>query len=78
MMFQALDNGDVELTQMANISNDYFCTEFLLNFPQAGNHTLKIDCRVLDSNDISWDIDCNSEISVKSFREKKHSSTVKP
>ncbi|XP_067938962.1 integrator complex subunit 7-like [Watersipora subatra] len=68
---------DIDLSNTVSLSNEYFNTEFLLSFPQPGQHTVKVVCQALDANGIKWDINCSAEILVKSYKEKKHSTYMK-
>ena len=77
ILFQGSVSSDIDLESTVKLTNEYFSTEFLLSFPEPGLHTAKIVCYMLDCNDIKWDINCNAEIVVKSYKEKKHSSLMK-
>ena len=77
LLFQGSVSSDIDLESTVKLTNEYFSTEFLLSFPEPGLHTAKIVCYMLDCNDIKWDINCNAEIVVKSYKEKKHSSLMK-
>ena len=77
MCLQGVVSSDIDLESTVKLSNEYFSTEFLLSFTEPGIHTAKIVCYMLDSNDIKWDINCNADVVVKSYKEKKHSSLMK-
>ncbi|KAF6026077.1 hypothetical protein EB796_015613 [Bugula neritina] len=68
---------ETNLQNTVKVVNEYFCTDFLLAFPLPGIHSVKIACKVIDCNDIHWDIGCTADITVKSYKEKKHSSLMK-
>lgn len=65
------------MSSTVKVSNDYFSSEFLLGFPEPGQHNVRIVCKVVDCNGIDWDIDCSADVAVKAFREKKHSTLMK-
>lgn len=52
--------------------NDYFSCELLLSFPVAGQHTVYVDCAVLDENGVMWRTGPKMSITVKSYDEAAH------
>lgn len=64
-----LDNMTNEMEQRVEPHNDYFSTQFLLNFAVLGNHSVTVEASVADSNGIVWKTGPKSTIAIKSLED---------
>lgn len=49
--------------------NDYFSTQFLLNFSILGSHTVNVEASVVDESGIEWKTGPKTTVSVKSLED---------
>lgn len=71
-----IDSLTNEMEQMVEPHNDYFSTQFLLNFSVAGTHCLTVESSVRDHNGIIWKTGPKTTVLVKS-QEDPHSQQVR-
>ncbi|XP_001510160.1 integrator complex subunit 7 [Ornithorhynchus anatinus] len=64
-----LDNMTNEMEQRVEPHNDYFSTQFLLNFAILGTHNITVESSVKDSNGIVWKTGPKTTIFVKSLED---------
>ncbi|XP_028676160.1 integrator complex subunit 7 [Erpetoichthys calabaricus] len=64
-----LDNMTNEMEQRVEPHNDYFSTQFLLNFAILGNHTVTVEASVVDSDGVVWKTGPKTTVSVKSLED---------
>lgn len=58
-----------EMEQRVEPHNDYFSTQFLLNFVILGTHNITVESSVIDSNGIVWKTGPKTTIFVKSLED---------
>ncbi|XP_068041853.1 integrator complex subunit 7 [Anomalospiza imberbis] len=64
-----LDNMTNEMEQRVEPHNDYFSTQFLLNFVILGTHNITVESSVIDSNGTVWKTGPKTTIFVKSLED---------
>ncbi|KAJ7422985.1 Integrator complex subunit 7 [Pitangus sulphuratus] len=64
-----IDNMTNEMEQRVEPHNDYFSTQFLLNFVILGTHNITVESSVIDSNGIVWKTGPKTTIFVKSLED---------
>ncbi|XP_030051928.1 integrator complex subunit 7 isoform X1 [Microcaecilia unicolor] len=64
-----IDNTMNEMEQRVEPHNDYFSTQFLLNFAILGTHSITVESSVIDSNGIVWKTGPKNTIFVKSLED---------
>ncbi|KYO43640.1 integrator complex subunit 7 isoform C [Alligator mississippiensis] len=64
-----IDNMTNEMEQRVEPHNDYFSTQFLLNFAILGTHNITVESSVIDSNGIVWKTGPKTTIFVKSLED---------
>ncbi|XP_065487189.1 integrator complex subunit 7 isoform X2 [Caloenas nicobarica] len=64
-----IDNMTNEMEQRVEPHNDYFSTQFLLNFVILGTHNITVESSVIDSNGIVWKTGPKTTILVKSLED---------
>ncbi|XP_066562651.1 integrator complex subunit 7 [Amia ocellicauda] len=64
-----LDNMTNEMEQRVEPHNDYFSTQFLLNFAVLGNHTVTVEASVVDGSGIVWKTGPKTTIAIKSLED---------
>ncbi|NXP00078.1 INT7 protein, partial [Certhia brachydactyla] len=64
-----IDNMTNEMEQRVEPHNDYFSTQFLLNFVILGTHNISVESSVIDSNGIVWKTGPKTTIFVKSLED---------
>ena len=64
-----IDNMTNEMEQRVEPHNDYFSTQFLLNFVILGTHNITVESSVIDSNGIIWKTGPKTTIFVKSLED---------
>ncbi|KAI6071880.1 Integrator complex subunit 7 [Aix galericulata] len=64
-----IDNMSNEMEQRVEPHNDYFSTQFLLNFVILGTHNITVESSVIDSNGIVWKTGPKTTIFVKSLED---------
>ncbi|XP_014108361.1 PREDICTED: integrator complex subunit 7 [Pseudopodoces humilis] len=64
-----IDNMTNEMEQKVEPHNDYFSTQFLLNFVILGTHNITVESSVIDSNGIVWKTGPKTTIFVKSLED---------
>nr|XP_014347762.1 PREDICTED: integrator complex subunit 7 [Latimeria chalumnae] len=64
-----LENLTNEMEQRVQPHNDYFSTQFLLNFAVLGNHSITVEASVADSNGIIWKTGPKTTIAAKSLED---------
>uniref|UniRef100_W5NHT9 Integrator complex subunit 7 n=1 Tax=Lepisosteus oculatus TaxID=7918 RepID=W5NHT9_LEPOC len=64
-----LDNMTNEMEQRVEPHNDYFSTQFLLNFAVLGNHTVTVEASVVDCNGIVWKTGPKTTLAIKSLED---------
>ncbi|CAG01530.1 unnamed protein product [Tetraodon nigroviridis] len=65
----ALDSKTNEIEQRVEPHNDYFSTQFLLNFSILGTHTVTVEASVVDESGIEWKTGPKTTVSVKSLED---------
>ncbi|TWW68712.1 Integrator complex subunit 7 [Takifugu flavidus] len=65
----ALDTKTNEIEQRVEPHNDYFSTQFLLNFSILGTHTVTVEASVVDDDGIEWKTGPKTTVSVKSLED---------
>uniref|UniRef100_I3JFF9 Integrator complex subunit 7 n=1 Tax=Oreochromis niloticus TaxID=8128 RepID=I3JFF9_ORENI len=64
-----LDTKTNEIKQRVEPHNDYFSTQFLLNFSILGTHTVTVEASVVDESGIEWKTGPKTTVSVKSLED---------
>ncbi|XP_006888025.1 PREDICTED: integrator complex subunit 7-like isoform X1 [Elephantulus edwardii] len=64
-----IDNMTNEMEQRVEPHNDYFSTQFLLNFTILGTHNITVESSVKDANGIVWKTGPRTTIFVKSLED---------
>ncbi|XP_019491002.1 PREDICTED: integrator complex subunit 7 [Hipposideros armiger] len=64
-----IDNMTNEMEQRVEPHNDYFSTQFLLNFAILGTHNITVESSVKDANGIVWRTGPRTTIFVKSLED---------
>ncbi|KAM4814928.1 integrator complex subunit 7 isoform 3-T3 [Thomomys bottae] len=64
-----IDNMTNEMEQKVEPHNDYFSTQFLLNFAILGTHNITVESSVKDANGIVWKTGPRTTIFVKSLED---------
>uniref|UniRef100_A0A8D2BL35 Integrator complex subunit 7 n=1 Tax=Sus scrofa TaxID=9823 RepID=A0A8D2BL35_PIG len=64
-----IDNMTNEMEQRVEPHNDYFSTQFLLNFAVLGTHNITVESSVKDANGIVWKTGPRTTIFVKSLED---------
>ncbi|NXM86111.1 INT7 protein, partial [Oenanthe oenanthe] len=64
-----IDSMTNEMEQRVEPHNDYFSTQFLLNFVILGTHNITVESSVIDSNGIVWKTGPKTTIFVKSLED---------
>uniref|UniRef100_A0A7N6B2M2 Integrator complex subunit 7 n=1 Tax=Anabas testudineus TaxID=64144 RepID=A0A7N6B2M2_ANATE len=64
-----LDSKTNEIEQRVEPHNDYFSTQFLLNFSILGTHTVTVEASVVDESGIEWKTGPKTTVSVKSMED---------
>ncbi len=58
-----------EIEQKVEPHNDYFSTQFLLNFSILGTHMVSVEASVVDTSGIEWKTGPKITVSVKSLED---------
>uniref|UniRef100_A0A9J7XNG5 Integrator complex subunit 7 n=1 Tax=Cyprinus carpio carpio TaxID=630221 RepID=A0A9J7XNG5_CYPCA len=64
-----LDSKTNEIEQKVEPHNDYFSTQFLLNFSILGTHMVSVEASVVDTSGIEWKTGPKITVSVKSLED---------
>ncbi|PWA27411.1 hypothetical protein CCH79_00000470, partial [Gambusia affinis] len=64
-----LDSKTNEIEQRVEPHNDYFSTQFLLNFSILGTHVVTVEASVVDESGIEWKTGPKTMVSVKSMED---------
>ncbi|XP_015243468.1 PREDICTED: integrator complex subunit 7 [Cyprinodon variegatus] len=64
-----LDSKTNEIEQRVEPHNDYFSTQFLLNFSILGTHVVTVEASVVDESGIEWKTGPKTTVSVKSLED---------
>uniref|UniRef100_A0AAQ4P8Z8 Integrator complex subunit 7 n=1 Tax=Gasterosteus aculeatus aculeatus TaxID=481459 RepID=A0AAQ4P8Z8_GASAC len=64
-----LDTKTNEIEQRVGPHNDYFSTQFLLNFSVLGTHTVTVEASVVDESGTEWKTGPKTTVSVKSLED---------
>ncbi|KAI2651744.1 Integrator complex subunit 7 [Labeo rohita] len=64
-----LDSKTNEIEQKVEPHNDYFSTQFLLNFSILGTHLVSVEASVVDTSGIEWKTGPKTTVSVKSLED---------
>uniref|UniRef100_A0A8K9XLF4 Integrator complex subunit 7 n=1 Tax=Oncorhynchus mykiss TaxID=8022 RepID=A0A8K9XLF4_ONCMY len=64
-----LDSNTNEIEQRVEPHNDYFSTQFLLNFSILGSHMVNVEASVVDESGIEWKTGPKTTVSVKSLED---------
>uniref|UniRef100_A0A665WFH6 Integrator complex subunit 7 n=1 Tax=Echeneis naucrates TaxID=173247 RepID=A0A665WFH6_ECHNA len=64
-----LDTKTNEIEQRVEPHNDYFSTQFLLNFSILGTHTVTVEASVVDESGTEWKTGPRTTVSVKSLED---------
>ncbi|XP_056150806.1 integrator complex subunit 7 [Lampris incognitus] len=64
-----LDTKTNEIEQRVEPHNDYFSTQFLLNFSILGTHSVTVEASVVDDSGIEWKTGPKTTVSVKSLED---------
>uniref|UniRef100_A0A1A8Q023 Integrator complex subunit 7 n=1 Tax=Nothobranchius rachovii TaxID=451742 RepID=A0A1A8Q023_9TELE len=64
-----LDTKTNEMEQRVEPHNDYFSTQFLLNFSVLGTHLVTVEASVVDESGIEWKTGPKTTVSVKSLED---------
>uniref|UniRef100_H2XLM2 Integrator complex subunit 7 C-terminal domain-containing protein n=2 Tax=Ciona intestinalis TaxID=7719 RepID=H2XLM2_CIOIN len=62
-----VDEGKSHFVQTVNPRNDYFSTQFLVNFPLAGIYMLHIETNVEDGDGVWWKTGPKETVLVKAY-----------
>uniref|UniRef100_A0A8C6TRW9 Integrator complex subunit 7 n=1 Tax=Neogobius melanostomus TaxID=47308 RepID=A0A8C6TRW9_9GOBI len=65
----ALDTKTNEMEQRVEPHNDYFSTQFLLNFSVLGTHAVTVEASVVDQSGAQWKTGPKMSLSVKSLED---------
>lgn len=65
----ALDAKTNEIEQRVEPHNDYFSTQFLLNFSILGTHSVTVEASVVDESGTEWKTGPKTTVSVKSLED---------
>lgn len=69
-MFQIpIDSVTNEIEQRVEPHNDYFSTQFLLNFAVLGTHSITVESSVRDANGVMWKTGPRTTMFVKSLED---------
>ncbi|KAL7888587.1 hypothetical protein AOLI_G00035610 [Acnodon oligacanthus] len=64
-----LDTKTNEIEQRVEPHNDYFSTQFLLNFSILGSHSVTVEASVVDDSGVEWKTGPKSVVTVKSLED---------
>nr|XP_061806641.1 integrator complex subunit 7-like isoform X4 [Nerophis lumbriciformis] len=64
-----LDSTTNEIEQRVEPHNDYFSTQFLLNFSILGTHAVSVEASVVDESGIEWKTGPKTTLAVKSMED---------
>ncbi|XP_017311439.1 integrator complex subunit 7 isoform X2 [Ictalurus punctatus] len=64
-----LESKANEIEQRVEPHNDYFSTQFLLNFSVPGSHSVTVEACVVDESGVQWKTGPTSTVSVKSMED---------
>lgn len=64
-----IDSLTNEMEQMVEPHNDYFSTQFLLNFVIFGTHSITVESSVRDLNGVIWKTGPKTTLLVKSLED---------
>uniref|UniRef100_A0A3P8YDD6 Integrator complex subunit 7 n=1 Tax=Esox lucius TaxID=8010 RepID=A0A3P8YDD6_ESOLU len=64
-----LDGKTNDIEQRVEPHNDYFSTQFLLNFSVLGSHTVNVEASVVDESGVEWKTGPKTTVSVKSLED---------
>lgn len=64
-----LDTKTNEIEQRVEPHNDYFSTQFVLNFSILGTHTVTVEASVVDESGTEWKTGPKTTVSVKSLED---------
>uniref|UniRef100_A0A3B1KBX4 Integrator complex subunit 7 n=1 Tax=Astyanax mexicanus TaxID=7994 RepID=A0A3B1KBX4_ASTMX len=64
-----LDTKTNEIEQRVEPHNDYFSTQFLLNFSVLGSHSVTVEASVVDDSGVEWKTGPKSVVTVKSLED---------
>ncbi|GAA6076667.1 integrator complex subunit 7, partial [Tachysurus ichikawai] len=64
-----LESKTNEIEQEVEPHNDYFSTQFLLNFSVPGNHSVTVEACVVDESGVQWKTGPKSTVSIKSMED---------
>ncbi|XP_017551146.1 integrator complex subunit 7 [Pygocentrus nattereri] len=64
-----LDTKTNEIEQRVEPHNDYFSTQFLLNFSILGSHNVTVEASVVDDSGVEWKTGPKSVVTVKSLED---------
>ncbi|XP_048107303.1 LOW QUALITY PROTEIN: integrator complex subunit 7 [Alosa alosa] len=64
-----LETKTNEIEQRVEPHNDYFSTQFLLNFSVLGSHTVTVEASVVDGSGVEWKTGPRSVVGVKSLED---------
>lgn len=64
-----LDAKANEIEQKVEPHNDYFSTQFLLNFSILGTHVVSVEASVVDTSGVEWKTGPKTTVSVKSLED---------
>ncbi|XP_030637805.1 integrator complex subunit 7 [Chanos chanos] len=64
-----LDSKTNEIERRVEPHNDYFSTQFLLNFSILGSHTVTVEASVVDDSGIEWRTGPKTTVAVKSLED---------
>ncbi|KAI7800044.1 integrator complex subunit 7 [Triplophysa rosa] len=64
-----LDSKTNEIEQKVEPHNDYFSTQFLLNFSVLGTHVVSVEASVVDTSGVEWKTGPKTTVSVKSLED---------
>ncbi|XP_051501468.1 integrator complex subunit 7 [Myxocyprinus asiaticus] len=64
-----LDSKTNEIEQKVEPHNDYFSTQFLLNFSILGTHIVSVEASLVDTSGIEWKTGPKTTVSVKSLED---------
>ncbi|KAL4630563.1 integrator complex subunit 7 [Arapaima gigas] len=63
------DTKTNDIEQRVEPHNDYFSTQFLLNFSTLGNHSVTVEASVVDCSGIEWKTGPKTTIAIKSLED---------
>lgn len=64
-----LDTKTNEIEQRVEPHNDYFSTQFLLNFSILGTHSVTVEASVVDESGVEWKTGPKTTVTVKSLED---------